>query len=248
MAKRKRADILGCQVDMVTLEEGIICIKDLIQRGRPAQVITLNAEIVYQAQHHKQLEAIINQADIVTPDGIGIVWGGRQLGYEFKERVTGIDLLCRLCREAPAQGWKIYLLGSAPGVAEEAGRRLAEDYPGLALCGSHHGYFKDDDIPGIINNIRQCAPHILFVSLGAPKQEEWIKKYKDQLGVPVSVGVGGSLDVIAGHKKRAPRLMIKLNLEWLYRLMAEPSRIKRQLALPRFAVQILKSKGQSSSD
>jgi bacterial polymer biosynthesis proteins, WecB/TagA/CpsF family len=242
MTKRKRADILGCQVDLGTLEEGIIRIKDLIQRGRPAQVITLNAEIVYQAQDHKELKAIINQADIVTPDGIGIVWGGRQLGYAFKERVTGIDLLCRLCREAPVQGWKIYLLGSAPGVAEEAGQRLVKDFPGLNICGSHHGYFKDEDIPGIVDEIRQCAPHILFVSLGAPKQEEWIKKYKDQLGVPVSVGVGGSLDVIAGHKKRAPRFMIQLNLEWLYRLISEPSRIKRQLALPRFAVLILRSK------
>ncbi len=242
MNERNKADILGCRVDRVTLEEGIAHIKGLIRRGRPAQVITLNAEIIYQAQNNSDLKAIINQADLVTPDGIGIVWGGRRLGYEFKERVTGIDLLSRLCREALVEGWKIYLLGSAPGVAEKAGQCLVNNFPGLQICGSHHGYFKNDDIPAIISEIRQTAPHILFVSLGAPKQEEWISNYKEQLGVPVSVGVGGSLDVVAGLKQRAPRWMIRLNLEWLYRLMSEPSRIRRQMALPKFAVLIIKSK------
>jgi len=242
MDKRKRANILGCQVDLLTLEEGIIRIKGLIQKGRPAHIITLNAEIVYQAQTNEELKAIINRADMVTPDGIGIVWGGRQLGYDMKERVTGIDLLNRLCREAPAQGWKVYLLGSAPGVAEESGRRLTIDYPGLQICGNHHGYFDDDDIPSIVSEVRERNPHILFVSLGAPKQEEWIRKYKQQLGVPISIGVGGSLDVIAGQKRRAPLWMIRLNLEWLYRLISEPSRMRRQLALPKFVGLILKSK------
>lgn len=242
MNKRERANILGCQVDLVTLEQGIIRINDLISRGRPAHIITLNAEIVYQAQSNEELKAIINQADMVTPDGIGIVWGGRQLGYEIGERVTGIDLLYRLCQEAPTKGWRVYLLGSAPGVAEESGRRLISAYPGLQICGNHHGYFNEEDIPGIISKIKKLAPDILFVSLGAPKQEKWIKKYKQEIGVPVSVGVGGSLDVIAGQKKRAPLWMIRLNLEWLYRLISEPSRIRRQLVLPKFVGLILKSK------
>ncbi len=242
MDKRRRANILGCQVDLLTLEDGIIRIKDLIRRGRPAHILTLNAEIVYQAQTNEELKSIINRADMVTPDGIGIVWGGRQLGYDIRERVTGIDLLYRLCREAPAQGWKVYLLGSAPGVAEESGRRLIADFPGLQICGNHHGYFREEDIPALISEIKELAPHILFVSLGAPKQEKWIRKYKEQLGVPVSVGVGGSLDVIAGQKRRAPLWMIRLNLEWLYRLGSEPSRIRRQMALPKFVGLILKSK------
>jgi len=242
MDKRKRANILGCQVDLLTLEEGIARIKDLIRRMRPAHIITLNAEIVYQAQTNEELKTIINRADMVTPDGIGIVWGGRQLGYKIKERVTGIDLLYRLCQEAPAQGWKVYLLGSAPGVAAESGRRLTNDCPGLQICGTHHGYFGEDEIPALISEIKEVAPHILFVSLGAPKQEIWIRKYMKELGTPVSVGVGGSLDVIAGQKRRAPSWMIKLNLEWLYRLMAEPSRIGRQMVLPKFVGLILKSK------
>jgi N-acetylglucosaminyldiphosphoundecaprenol N-acetyl-beta-D-mannosaminyltransferase len=209
--------------------------------------LTLNAEIVYQAQTNEELKSIINRADMVTPDGIGIVWGGRQLGYEIRERVTGIDLLYRLCQEAPAEGWKVYLLGSAPGVAEEAGRRLIINCPGLQICGSHHGYFNDDDIPALMNDIKKRSPDILFVSLGAPKQELWIRKYKQQLGVPISVGVGGSLDVIAGQKRRAPVWMIRLNLEWLYRLVSEPSRIRRQMVLPKFVVLILKRKYTGNS-
>jgi N-acetylglucosaminyldiphosphoundecaprenol N-acetyl-beta-D-mannosaminyltransferase len=187
------------------------------------------------------LREIINSADLVTPDGIGIVWAGRKLGFDVKERVTGIDLFYRLCSQAPKQGWKVYLLGSAPGVAEAAANQLAAAYPGLQICGTHHGYFSEADMPVILQEIRQAAPHILFVALGAPKQEIWIKNYKQELGVPACVGVGGSLDVIAGNKKRAPEWMIKLNLEWLYRLLSEPSRIQRQLVLPKFVGLVLKN-------
>ena len=142
MVKRAKADILGCQVDLVTAQESVAIIKELIGRRLPAHVITLNAEIVCQAQNNRELLNIINQADLVTPDGIGIVWGGRQLGYAIPERVTGIDLLQRLCQVAPAEDWGIYLLGSAPGVADQAARRLAATYPGLRICGTQHGYFR----------------------------------------------------------------------------------------------------------
>ncbi len=242
MQKREKADILGCQVDLVTAPEAISRVKDIIERGQPAHIITLNAEIVYQAQTDRFLQTIINSADLVTPDGIGIVWAGRTLGFNIQERVTGIDMFYRLCAQAPRQGWKVYLLGAAPGVAEAAASQLAASYPGLQICGTHHGYFGEEDMPVIIQAIREPQPQILFVALGAPKQEMWIKKYKEQLGVPVCIGVGGSLDVIAGHKKRAPGWMIKFNLEWLYRLLAEPSRLQRQLVLPKFVGLILKSK------
>ncbi|MDD4172100.1 MAG: WecB/TagA/CpsF family glycosyltransferase [Syntrophomonas sp.] len=244
MQKRAKANILGCQVDMVTAGDSLARIEELIHRGRPAQVITLNAEIIYQAQTNPELKDIINGADLVTPDGIGVVWGGRQLGYDIEERVTGIDLLLSLCQEAPARAWTVYFLGSAPGVAEKAAQQLCSDFPDLQVCGSHHGYFSEDDIPALINEIKTVQPHILFVSLGAPKQEKWIKKYMEQLERPVCVGVGGSLDVIAGQKKRAPGWIIKLNLEWLYRLLAEPSRFRRQLVLPKFVALILSSKHQ----
>ncbi len=239
---QKKAIILGCEVDMLSAVECLDTIADLIEAQAPAQVITLNAEIVYQAQRNPQLSEIINRASLVTPDGIGIVWGGRQLGYPIEERVSGIDLLLSICQTAPTRGWKIYLLGSAPGVADEAARQLCQHYPGLWVCGTHHGYFQDDDLPALIEDINQSQADILVVSLGAPKQELWISQHRDKISVPVCIGAGGSLDVIAGHKKRAPGWIIKLNLEWLYRLLSEPTRWRRQLALPKFVALIIKSK------
>lgn len=242
MSKKDKADILGAYVDIVNTGQALQKIKELGRDGHPSHVITLNAEIVYQAQEDPDLLRIINEADLVTPDGIGIVWAGKKLGYPFQERVTGIDLLYQLCSEAAKEGWRVYLLGAAPGVAEEAGRKLCAAYPGLPVCGCHDGYFSDQEMEALIAEICETQPDILFVALGAPKQEFWIKQYKQQLNVPVSIGVGGSFDVVAGIKERAPQWVIKANLEWLYRLLKEPSRFKRQLALPKFAWLILKKK------
>lgn len=242
MEERKKANILGAYVDIVSAEQTMQRIKELIQTGKPSHVITLNAEIVYQAQENPELLRIINEADLVTPDGIGIVWAGQKLSYPIRERVTGIDLLYRLCAEAAQKGWKFYLLGAAPGVAEAAAQQLCANYPGLQICGWHDGYFSDQEVNGIINDIHELQPDLLFVALGAPKQEFWIKQYKQELKVPICIGVGGSFDVVAGIKERAPQWMIKANLEWLHRLLKEPSRFRRQLALPKFVMLVLKQK------
>ncbi|MEQ8201435.1 MAG: WecB/TagA/CpsF family glycosyltransferase [Syntrophomonadaceae bacterium] len=234
--------ILGCRVDILNTAQCLDKITELVDARKTAHVITLNAEIVYQAQTNRELLGIINEAAVVTPDGIGIVWGGRQLGYVIPERVSGIDLLYSICETAPTRKWKIYLLGSSPGVADEAGGQLKARFPGLHICGSHHGYFQPSEVASIIADINHSQADILVVSLGAPKQEIWISQNKDDLAVPVCIGVGGSLDVIAGNKKRAPGWMIRMNLEWLYRLLAEPSRWRRQLALPKFVLLILQSK------
>lgn len=237
-----KADILGCQVDLVDSRSALERIKKFIEHRQHAHVITLNAEIVYEAQDNQELKTIINHADMVTPDGIGIVWGGRQLGHNIKERVTGIDLLYKICEQAVENKWKLYLLGASPGIADKAAAKLEESYPGLNIVGTRHGYFNDNDMETIIKDIQSKEADILFVALGAPRQEYWIREYKDILKVPVNIGVGGSFDVIAGEKKRAPQWMIKLNIEWLYRLISEPSRIKRQMALPKFAALIIKEK------
>ncbi len=244
MESSDKANILGAHVDIVNAEQTLQRIKQLIKTGEPAHIITLNAEIVYQAQEDPALLSIINSADLVTPDGIGIVWAGKKLGYPLLERVTGIDLLYLLCAEAVQQRWRIYLLGAATGVAEAAARQLSATYPELQICGWHDGYFPDQEVDGMIHDIRVLKPDLLFVALGAPKQEFWIKQYIKELNVPVSIGVGGSFDVVAGIKERAPEWMIKANLEWLYRLLKEPSRFKRQLALPKFVVRVLKQKGK----
>ena len=243
----ERANILGCGVDLVSMGQAVAAIEQMVESGRPHQVITLNAELIYQAREDEELQKLINQADLVTPDGIGVVWAAGWLGYSSAGRVTGIDLLEQLTARAAGRGWKIYLLGSAPGVAEQAGRNLQERYPGLQVAGSHHGYFKPAEVEDIVEEIKGLAPDLLCVALGAPGQEIWINRYKEQLGVPVCIGIGGSLDVIGGFKERAPEIFIRLNLEWLYRLASEPSRIKRQMALPRFAAQVIREKYRSRS-
>lgn len=242
MKSHEKALILGAHVDIVDFEQALQRIKQLITAGTPAHIITLNAEILYLAKENEDLLKIINAADLVTPDGIGIVWAGKKLGYSFTERVTGIDLLYKICAAAAQESWRIYLLGAAPTVAETAADKLAQQYPGLKICGHHDGYFAADETDRIIKDIKESRPDILFVALGAPKQEFWIKEHKEELAVPVSIGVGGSFDVVAGIKERAPEWAIKANLEWLYRLVKEPSRIKRQLVLPKFMVEVLKQK------
>ncbi|HPF20671.1 MAG TPA: WecB/TagA/CpsF family glycosyltransferase [Syntrophomonas sp.] len=242
MEVRKYADILGARVDLVNTRQAMERIKSFIAKRQSAHVITLNAEIVYQAQDNPELLKIINGADLVTPDGIGIVWAGRHLGYAFEERVSGIDLLELLCEQAPQKNWKIYLLGAAPGVADEAARQLTLKYPGIDICGTQHGYFTAAHQQSIVEVIQQLQPDILFVGLGAPGQEIWIHQFQLALAVPVAIGVGGSFDVVAGIKSRAPQWVIKANLEWLYRLLKEPRRLKRQLALPRFVWAVLRQK------
>lgn len=239
---KSRIDILGCQIDKVNMDQALAFIEKRINESIPSHIITVNAEIVYQAHKDQQLREVINSASLNTPDGIGIVWAARQLGVTLKERVTGIDLLDRICSIASARGWKVFFLGAAPGVAEQATDRLLAKYPGLDIVGTENGYFKEEEEKAVIAKIKALSPHILFIGLGAPKQEYFIRRNLKLLGVPVCIGVGGSFDVVAGIKKRAPKLFIKLNLEWLYRLLAEPSRFKRQLALPRFAWLVLKQK------
>lgn len=235
-----QANVLGCKLHLASMEQCLNSIAAHIESQKPLHVITLNAEIVYRAKSNPALRKIINEADLVTADGIGVVWGARYLGYAIPERVTGIDLMLALAARAALEGWPVYLLGAAPGVADEASRRLCKRFPGLSVCGARDGYFTLEQVPAIIADIRRCSPQILFVALGAPKQEFWIREHFGELAaVPVHVGVGGSLDVIAGIKKRAPAFFIKLNLEWLYRLLTEPSRFKRQLILPLFVISVI---------
>lgn len=243
----KKADILGCNIDIVDRHQALETANRLILRKKGGQIITLNAEIAFQAQKDENLRNLINQADLVTPDGIGVVWGGRQLGYLFPERVTGIDLMVSLCRMASDEGWKVFLFGAAPGVAEAAAQGLLRKFPELVIVGCRNGYFNDDESAQIAKEIASLQPDILFVALGAPKQEYWIRHQRQLLGITLCMGVGGSFDVVAGVKTRAPEWVIRLNLEWLYRLFAEPSRWKRQLALPRYALAIKKAKWKNKT-
>lgn len=238
-----RIDILGALIDAVDMREAERRVADLVRNGRPARVITMNPEFLYRAQRERELLAVANGADLVTADGVGIVWAARMTGSPVPERVTGIDLMLRLVERAAAEGWSIFLLGAAPGVAEEAARRLCQRFPGLKVAGTHHGYFSPAEEDAVVEEIRRSGARLVFVALGAPKQELWIWKHIGELGPVVAMGVGGSFDVIAGRVKRAPAWAQKMHLEWLVRLLRQPSRWRRMTVLPRFAWLVLKKYG-----
>ncbi len=235
----ERAEILGCRLDVIDMAGALQVVQDAIGSREPSQIITLNAEMVYRAQHDRRLIDLYSKARLVTPDGIGVVWALRRAGWQIAGRVTGIGLTLRILDMAREKNWRIFLLGGEPGIAEQAARKLAASDKPLTVVGVHHGYFHDQESPRIIEQVRAARPDVLLVGLGAPRQDIWIANHLQALGVPVCIGVGGTLDVLAGKAKRAPRVWRRLGLEWLYRLVNEPSRIKRQMALPKFAWLVL---------
>lgn len=234
-----KVNILGTLVDKVTMEEALAKVEEYIAGKKPRHIITLNAEIIYRAQKEPRLKTVINQADLVTPDGAGVVWASQKLGHPLPERVTGIDLMLKIAQRANEKGWKLYLYGAAPGVAEQAAQNLKKNFKDLKIVGTKHGFISSDEMGDLIDHIQAQRPDVLFVALGAPRQEYWIREHLEELQVPVCMGVGGSFDVIAGRLKRAPKIFQELKLEWLYRLLQEPKRFKRMLALPKFVLKIL---------
>ncbi|MGC7846372.1 WecB/TagA/CpsF family glycosyltransferase [Desulforudis sp. 1088] len=231
--------LLGARIDALSMREALEVVTALVTKGHPSQVITMNPEYLYRAQREPLLLDIANGAALVTADGVGIVWAARLAGRPVPERVTGIDLMLALLERASAKGWRVFLLGAAPGVAEEAAEKARERWPSLVICGTHHGYFETGEDDRIIGKVRAAAPDLLFLGLGAPKQELWGARYLQDLGVPVVMGVGGSFDVLAGKVKRAPAWLRKLHLEWLGRLLREPRRWRRQMVLPKFILMVL---------
>ncbi len=239
--------ILGIRVDNIDMASCLAQISRLIddykikKNNVIAQVITLNAEGIYLATTDSEFAAIVEDADLVTPDGRGVLWAAGKQGQPLSERVTGIDLLEQLASLAAKNSWRVYLLGSADGVAIEAAEQLKMRYPKLRIVGTHNGYFRGHDNE-VIADIADKRPDLLFVALGMPMQEKWIANFRRQINAAVAVGVGGSFDVVAGRIKRAPLFWQKLGLEWLWRLLKEPSRIGRAMALPCFMIKILKNK------
>lgn len=237
-----KVDILGVNVDSLTMQEAVEQVEKFIEAGTPVLIATANAEMLMRATYDEELKEILNGAAMVTPDGAGTVWAAHHLGFAMPERVAGYDLAQNLMAEASQRGQKVFFFGSAPGVAEKAKAKAEQLYPGIEICGVRNGYFKEADEPGIIEEIKAAKPDILLAALGVPKQEKWLWKYKDELGVPVSIGVGGTLDVMAGVMKRAPRWMQKAKLEWLFRGMLQPKRAGRLMALPKFVLKVHASK------
>ena len=237
-----RAEILGVKVDSVTMKEAVEIVAKLIEAKKNSIVATANAEMLMMSTQDAELKNILNSADLVVPDGAGTVWAANHLGYKMPERVAGFDLVQELMKISPSKSWKIFLFGSSPGTAEKAKAKAEELYPGIKIVGTRNGYFKSEEESEIISEIKNSEPDILLAALGVPKQEKWLFAHKDELKIPVSIGVGGTLDVMAGNVKRAPLWMQKAKLEWLFRAMLQPSRAGRLIALPKFVFKVHASK------
>lgn len=231
--------ILGVRVDALTYSSFLAAIDEFVAEGSPHQIATVNPEFVMEARQNPDFYEVLERADLCIADGIGLLWAARRQGRLLPERVTGSDGVPMIAERAARNGWRLYLLGAGLGVAEETARILLERYPGLQIAGTFPGSPADADAPEIVARIRETAPDILFVAYGAPRQDLWIARHRNELGVPVMMGVGGAFDHIAGVRRRAPRGMQRLKLEWLFRLVTQPWRWRRQLALPRFVWAVL---------
>jgi len=233
-----RIDVLGVGFDVKTADEAVSYACEIMRGGEKAYIVTPNPEIVWICRQNEELRAAINGAGLVLPDGIGIILGARILGTPLRcGRVPGIDFTAALLNKMAQSGLSVFLLGSKPGVAEEAGAKLAGKHPGLVIAGAADGYFTDDE--PVIGRINEAHPDLLLVCMGAPKQELWMAKNIDRLGIRLCIGLGGALDVFAGKVKRAPVIFLKLGLEWFYRLICQPSRIKRMIKLPLFILAVI---------
>lgn len=225
-----KTDVIGVAFDNISLQEAVEAGEAVIAERRAGYVVTPNPEIVMAAGKNPQLMAALNGADLVLPDGIGVVYAAKIIGTPLAERVPGIDFAAGLMEKLAEKNGSVYLFGAKPGVADAAADNLEEMFPGLAVCGAHDGYFDDDR--DIIADINAKGPDFLFVCLGCPKQELWMRENAGRLNVGIMAGLGGCLDVFAGNIDRAPEKMQQMGLEWLYRLGKEPKRIGRIIKLP----------------
>ncbi|MGH4123463.1 MAG: WecB/TagA/CpsF family glycosyltransferase [Clostridium sp.] len=233
--------ILGVSFSKMNMKETVNIIANKIECNNKSifNIITGNPEIVLQVQKDPELKTILNEADLITPDGEGIVLASRWKGEPLFERVTGVDLLLEVLKMGNQRGWSFYFLGADEQVNKKATENILEEYPNVILSGRHHGYFDNVQEGKILVDIESKRPNILIVALGAPRAEKWIYSYKHRLPVKVAFGVGGSLDIISGKTARAPQKWQQLKLEWLYRLIIQPSRLRRQMVLPIFAYKSL---------
>ncbi len=245
----RRVDLLGVPVHAVSHAGALQQIERwILAPDRPRLVMTPDTTALMQAQFAHGLRHAYAHADLVTADGTGLVWASRQLGRSLPERVTGIDLLSALCERAAAKQHRVYLLGGRPGVAREAAQRLQRRHPGLAIVGTQHGYFADDESERVVSEINAREPDLLLVGMGVPRQEIWMSRHGHRLASPVAMGVGGSLDVLAGRVRRAPAAWQSLGLEWLWRAVQEPHRLWRARRIPQFIARILRERARVAID
>lgn len=239
MAVMEKVDILGVPVDRTDMKAALARVKEFLDAEGLSTIYTPNSEMVVSAVKDKEFMDILRSGDLVVPDGIGVVYASRIYGHPLPERVAGFDLMVGMLEMLGREGRSIYLLGGKPGIAEKAADNISRRFPGLKVKGTWHGYFKEGEVPGIVEHINSSGAEVLFVALGSPKQEKWIHSNRDRLRVRIAMGVGGSFDVLAGEAVRAPAFFRKIGLEWFYRLVTQPWRAARMLSLPVFVIKVL---------
>lgn len=234
-----RIDVLGVGFDNLTMTEAVSRGAALLEEPGCHYVVTPNPEIVEVCRENPAAMQAVNGADLVLPDGIGVVKGAAMLGTPLKEKTPGIEFAAGLMGKMAECGRSLYLLGAKPGVAEEAAAKIVEQHPKIVICGTHDGYFKESD--PVAREVAAAQPDLLFVCLGAPKQEKWIARFGLLTGAKMAIGLGGALDVFAGNVERAPEKWQKMGMEWAYRLSREPKRFGRMAKLP---LVLVKAAGQ----
>jgi N-acetylglucosaminyldiphosphoundecaprenol N-acetyl-beta-D-mannosaminyltransferase len=235
-------EILGVRVDSATYDDLLARVDVFVADGEAHQIVTLNPEMVVAAHDDPAFRKMLNDADLNVADGVGLLLASRWLGWPLPERVTGSDGIYHLAAHCARRGYGLFLLGASPGVAQMVADRLKAANPGLRVVGCYAGSPNREEEDDIIKLVGRAAPDLLMVAYGVPAEEIWIARNRERLGVPVMIGVGGSFDFVAGVTRRAPQWLRRIGLEWLHRLVSEPWRWRRQLALPRFAWLVLKEK------
>jgi len=232
--------LYGVPFSKMNMKETVAYLFEAIEARRTQRVITGNPIMLMAGFEDAEFERALKTADLVVPDGVGVVWAAKRVRQPVPERVAGFDLMHELLRLGEQRGWKAYLLGTTPENIEAAHANLQARYPGVQFVGYRDGFFTERDDGAVVAAIRAANPDLLFVARSLNMQEPWLAKYQEMLQVPVMMGVGGSLDIAAGKLKRAPALFRKLRLEWFYRLLRQPSRFGRMLVLPRFALKVMR--------
>ncbi len=243
----KKIDMMGTRINNVTMDEAVNTCEKKVNNGEQFVIYTPNSEIIMMANRDEEFKELLNKSDLNIPDGIGLIYASKIKKHPLKEKVAGYDLTVNLIKLANEKGLKIYFVGGKPGVAEKAAQSIKKDYPNVNIVGVSDGYFKGthlgmqghEEEKRIIDDINDKSPDMLFVGFGAKKQEQWIEYNKNLINAKIIVGNGGTVDGLAGEVKRAPDIYIKLGLEWFYRLMKEPKRIKRQILLPQFMLKVI---------
>ena len=240
-----KTECFGLPFDDAEPEEIVQRALELIGKKSGAYVVTPNPEIVLAAEHHSALRQALLDADLMIPDGVGLVWASKILGKPLRHRLPGIDFASMLLEKLKSKHGSVYLLGAKPGVAREAADHLSRQFPDLCFIGTHHGYFSNSDEPFLMAEIQRSRPDLLFVCLGSPRQELWMAAHRSELPGTLMIGLGGALDVFAGRIPRAPLRWRRFGLEWLYRLFREPKRIKRMIRLPGILRAAIRERGRS---